>query len=189
MTTNEKPIYKIREFLKPTWKKQILFLISYFYLGGILFHLFVEGKFLGIAYLFLAHLFVGGIFLGIAYQFLVFFLLYFVSCLATWIIFKSDKLRKLTFWEIGMFIGIVAGCSNPLGIPAGLLFFQLLEPVSKYLIPDFLIYPKAEGRMWWSVMVSPVIAGAIIGFLVSYIIHFGKKSANNIKYWLSLYEN
>jgi len=53
MTTNEKPIYKIREFLKPTWKKQILFLISYFYLGGILFHLFVEGKFLGIAYQFL----------------------------------------------------------------------------------------------------------------------------------------
>ena len=74
-----------------------------------------------------------------------------------------------------MFIGIVVGCSNPLGIPAGFLFFQLLEPVSKYLVPDFLIYPKAEGRMWWSIMISPVIVGALIGFLVGYIIHFGKK--------------
>jgi len=45
-----------------------------------------------------------------------------------------------------MFIGIVAGCSNPLGIPAGLLFFQLLEPVSKYLIPDFLILSKSRGK-------------------------------------------
>ena len=156
---------KIKEFLKPTWKKQVLALVGYFCFGMVTIGFFFlilssfDKKFLSEL--------VGQIwillFLFILLSFVLFYLL---SCLIIWKVSKKDRMRRLKIWEVTMFIGIILGCS-PLGFWAE-PFIYPIYPLLKFLFPDFLI-PQAEGGMWWRVEVGGVIFGAIIGILVGVI--------------------
>ena len=165
MEVQKQKFSKIKKFLKPTWKKQVLSLVGYFCFGSVTIKFFSLVLSPLIKY-FLSRLANQAWILFSLFIFFSFALFYLLSCLIFWKFFKRDRIRKIRIWEITMFIGIILGCS-PLGFWAE-PFIYPIYPLLKFLFPDFLIL-QAEGGLWWRVEIGGVILGAVIGILVGVI--------------------
>jgi len=149
----EKQIYQIIEFLKPTWKKQILFFFCYFLLTVIN----VEDFKKGVLFLVLAYL---------------------LSCVVIKRVLKSTN--KIKIWEITMFLGTAFGISfvypfNLIWIELVGVSFEFINFISYFSV--IIISPKYSNT--WLYMISPVILfatlGTIIGWFIGWIFIFSKE--------------
>ena len=165
LTFQKQKLSKIKEFLKPTWKKQVLASVGYLYFGSVTIGFF-SLILIPLIKNFLSQLENQAWILLSLFIFFPFALFYLLSCLIIWKVSKKDRVRGLKIWEVTMFIGIILG-GSPLGFWAE-PFIYPIYPLLKLLIPDFLV-PQAEGGLWWRVEVGGVIFGAVIGILVGVI--------------------
>ena len=156
---------QIIEFLKPTWKKQILFL--YFWLTIFISRLISIEKLKENVF-----------FIG-----LLLILFYLLSCFVINRVLKKES--KIKLWEITMFLGTVVGISFV--YPFDIIWTHLIgyAEITTFISGLSVIiisnqYPLPSNM--WLYMVSPVILfttlGLIIGWFISLIFILGKELIN-----------
>ena len=158
---------QIIEFLKPTWKKQILFLFLYFWLTIFISRLISIEKLKENVF-----------FIG-----LLLILFYLLSCFVINRVLKKES--KIKLWEITMFLGTVVGISFV--YPFDIIWTHLIgyAEITTFISGLSVIiisnqYPLPSNM--WLYMVSPVILfttlGLIIGWFISLIFILGKELIN-----------
>ena len=184
MEVQEQRFSKIKEFLKPTWKKQVLALIVYLVVGVEIAKFlwmtledwnysrhFPEPSFLG---------FLIGTWLPFLLTvFPLFALCYLLSCEVIWKSFKRDRIKKVKVWEIMMFIGTILGCGTPLGLLGGGLLFELYELYP--LIPGLPALPLGMTGIALIILYGGIISGAVFGILIGLIISLITLGYNKLK--------
>ena len=183
MEVQKQRFSKIKEFLKPTWKKQVLALIVYLVVGAkIAKFLWVtlenwnywrhfpepSSRFLG---------FLIGTLPFLLTVFPSFALCYLLSCEVIWKSFKRDRVKKVKIWEIMMFIGIILGCGTPLGLFGGGLLLYELYP----LIPGLPALPLGIAAADLIIIYGGIISGAVFGILIGLIISLITLGYNKLK--------
>jgi len=169
---------KIKEFLKPIWKKQVLALIVYLVVGAkIAKFLWMTLKNWGYS----MHLPEPGFLIGTWLIFLLtvfpsFALCYLLSCVI-WKNLKRDRIKKVKVWEITMFIGMILGCGTPLGLFGGGLLLYELYP----LIPGLPELPLGMAAVALIVLYGGIISGAVFGILIGLIINLITLGYNKLK--------
>jgi len=169
---------KIKEFLKPIWKKQVLALIVYLVVGAkIAKFLWMTLKNWGYS----MHLPEPGFLIGTWLIFLLtvfpsFALCYLLSCVI-WKNLKRDRIKKVKVWEITMFTGIILGCGTPLGLFGGGLLLYELYP----LIPRLPELPLGMAAVALIVLYGGIISGAVFGILIGLIINLITLGYNKLK--------
>jgi len=158
---------QIIEFLKPTWKKQILFLFLYFWLTGFISRLISIEKLKE----------------NVSFIGLLLILFYLLSCFVINRVLKNES--KIKLWEITMFLGIVVGISFV--YPFDIIWTYLIgcSEITTFISGLSVIiisnqYPLSSNM--WLYMISPVILfatlGLIIGWFISLIFILGKELIN-----------
>lgn len=168
----------LKESLKPSWRKMLLFLVSYPIAVGIMMSITMRINILEPLF---ETLFISSI---------LPFLVYYLSCKIEPTIFKKEQTSKITIWEIGMLAGIFVGAMaiplamltpypySMLFVAPTLLLISLLSALPLvgdvlFNIPCWFLIPICgdEGGMAFFFIVAPVISGLIMGGIIGFIIN------------------
>ena len=186
------------EFLRPTWKKIILFIILSFLF--VVFRPFSSLLSLFFEWFSLYSFF--ELFSDISFSgfFFVYLLNYLLACflIFLWNIFnifirlKELKKERSREFELAIFIGIFLNALAFFILPLYILFYKINYPLYLVLswtglskLPCLLGIPicSDEGGMFFWIYLIPIISGTVYGGIIGFIIHIirGKGDENKIR--------